>query len=456
MLINILTKNKLLSYNKTNKFLRLSLLQSSKKTNLLIKQQKRFMMDFDPKKDYYKMLGVSGDASEKEIKSAYYKLAKKYHPDLNGGKQINEFKEMTNAYDILSDSGKKQEYDAMRKSSFGSSSADSYSSYGNYGSQSQKTGGYSSYYKDNNTYNNDSYANNNYNNNYSNENFEEKIRERFRRAGFSNTYTKYSYKDPKTGEWKTYNSTQGNPFFKDFEDLFRKASQQQQKQQNKSYYYDNTNTNNNYNNRNKSDSYDYNKYNQQQQQNAYKDDPFRSYWERNKNYDYRFKRKSEQNYGSDDYYTHDENKFSSGYNKSYNPFGSAKNNNNYNPNSDFNNYNYDYTPILMYQFIRRLFIFTSLFMLMSFLFRRRTRDEYYFNDGYAGYATGVNSNHTQYSQYPSPHGSYVPGAVPFGRPVGDYDPYDPHSKIKVKWVFFEVEIFLLFFDDEFLIMWWFD
>lgn len=209
---------------------------------------------------------------------------------------------MTNAYDILSDARKKQEYDAMRKSGF--ASADSYSGYYGGTQQNQNSGPYSSYYNDSNAYGSSgSYGSN------SSENFEEKIRQRFRRSGFSNTYTKYSYKDPKTGEWKTYTSTQGNPFFKDFEDLFRKASQQQQNQQNKNYYYDNSNYNSNY------DQYSYQN---QQQQNTYKDDPFRNYWERNKNYDYRFKRKNEQQY-YDDYSSHDSNRFN---NKTYNPFGS--------------------------------------------------------------------------------------------------------------------------------------
>ena len=55
------------------------------------------------KRDYYEVLGIDKSASEKELKSAYRKLAKKYHPDANpGDKQSEEkFKELSEAYDIL-------------------------------------------------------------------------------------------------------------------------------------------------------------------------------------------------------------------------------------------------------------------------------------------------------------------------------------------------------------------
>lgn len=65
------------------------------------------------KRDYYEVLGVDKNASEDEIKKAYRKLAKKYHPDLNpGDKEAEEkFKEANEAYEVLADAEKKAKYD---------------------------------------------------------------------------------------------------------------------------------------------------------------------------------------------------------------------------------------------------------------------------------------------------------------------------------------------------------
>jgi len=66
-------------------------------------------------KDYYKVLGVKKDATAKEIKAAYRKLARKFHPDVNAGDENAEarFKEVNEAHEVLGDSEKRQRYDQL-------------------------------------------------------------------------------------------------------------------------------------------------------------------------------------------------------------------------------------------------------------------------------------------------------------------------------------------------------
>ena len=70
-------------------------------------------MDF---KDYYKILGVPEDAYAKAIKTAYRKLARKFHPDLSEETDAEErFKEVAEAYEVLKDKEKRAEYDNLKQ-----------------------------------------------------------------------------------------------------------------------------------------------------------------------------------------------------------------------------------------------------------------------------------------------------------------------------------------------------
>jgi molecular chaperone DnaJ len=89
------------------------------------------------KRDYYDVLGVNKSASPEDIKSAYRKLAVKYHPDKNPGDKTAEdkFKEASEAYSILSDKNKKENYDNFGHAAFenGGSGQGGFGGFGGFG-----------------------------------------------------------------------------------------------------------------------------------------------------------------------------------------------------------------------------------------------------------------------------------------------------------------------------------
>ena len=82
-------------------------------------------------KDYYEILGVKKSASEDELKKAYRDLAKKFHPDKNKGNKDaeNKFKEISEAYAVLSDSEKRGQYDRLGREAFGPGGANPFAGF---------------------------------------------------------------------------------------------------------------------------------------------------------------------------------------------------------------------------------------------------------------------------------------------------------------------------------------
>ena len=85
------------------------------------------------KRDYYEILGLDRNADASAIKKAYRKLAKKYHPDSNTGnaRAQEQFKEVTEAYNILRDEEKRKQYDQFGHAAFeeGAAEANGYREY---------------------------------------------------------------------------------------------------------------------------------------------------------------------------------------------------------------------------------------------------------------------------------------------------------------------------------------
>lgn len=101
------------------------------------------------KQDYYKVLGIDKSATKQEMKSAYRKLAKKYHPDTNKGdpKAEQKFKEITEAYNVLSDEEKRKLYDRFGFQAFDGSMGEAEKQYTNQDGTFFRQGSHTGFYK---------------------------------------------------------------------------------------------------------------------------------------------------------------------------------------------------------------------------------------------------------------------------------------------------------------------
>ena len=97
-------------------------------------------------KDYYDILGVKREATAAEIKSAYRKMARKYHPDVNKTKEAeSKFKDINEAYEVLSDHQKRQRYDSLGANWQGGQSYTPPPGFENFNFGGTQGGGYQSY-----------------------------------------------------------------------------------------------------------------------------------------------------------------------------------------------------------------------------------------------------------------------------------------------------------------------